>query len=190
MDMLVLLWIGYIKVLGFENFLLLDEVFIIMVEILSKVFVVIFWSKRCSSKVDDGFISIFEDDFEDLIEIINLELIKLDWEIVNFVVNGFIDVLVILQMLDVNIENVLSGNWLVSIILNGLILSGNMLQVLKMELILLEDVVNFNEQNLQLMSIFSQIIGNLFVGSYLDDVKFNLILLNGEFMFQLLSFKR
>ncbi|XP_068689163.1 uncharacterized protein [Montipora foliosa] len=190
MDTLALSRTGYTKVSGLETPSLSDEVFTTMTETLSKAPAVTSWSKRCSSKADDGSTSTLEDDFEDLTEIINSELTKLDREIVNFVANGSSDVSATSQMPDANIENVLSGNWLVSTTSNGSIPSGNVLQTPKMEPISLEDAVNFNEQNSQPMSTPSQTIGNLPVGSYPDDVKPNLIPFNGESMFQLPSFKR
>lgn len=190
MDTLALSRSGYPTVAAHDVPTLADEVFTTMSEPLSKATTSTSWGTRFSNKGNDGSTSTLEDDFEDLTEIINAELTKLDREIVNYVANGSNDMSVP-QLPDINLENMLNSNWLGRPSSNGTVQSGRPLGAPKIEAIPVDDDISYDGQNIQPPSIPTQSIGNLPVGSYPDDIKPSLIHMEDDSMtYQLPSSKR
>ena len=190
MDTLALSRTGYPKATACETPTLADEVFTTMSEPLSKATTSTSWCTRFSNRANDGSTSTLEDDFEDLTEIINAELTKLDREIVNYVANGSNDMSAP-QLPDINLESMLTNNWLGRPSSNGTVQSGRPLGAPKIEPIPVDDDMSYNEQNIQPPGIPTQIIGNLPVGSYPDDIKPGLIQMEDDsMMYQLPSSKR
>ena len=115
--------------------------------------------------------STLEDEFEDLTEIINAELTKLDREIVHFVANGPSDAASTPQLSNTSLESVINSAWLDGLPSNGTIQGGLPLGVPKIEPISIGEDVDYNEPSMRPPSIPSQTLGNLPVGSYPDEVK-------------------
>lgn len=182
---------GYPKASGCEVSTLDDEVFAVS-EPFSKANTSTSWSAQYSRgnsvPGDGGLTSPLEEEFEDLTEIINAELTKLDREIVNYVAHGSSDVPSTPQLPNASLESLLSGNLMSS---NGTFQSGLPLGAPKIESISIEDKVNCTEPFMQPPSIPTQTaLGNLPVGSYPDDTKPDMIPMEqGNMSFQLSSSK-
>lgn len=190
MDTLALSRTGYPKATGCEVSTLDDEVFAVA-EPFSKANTSTSWSAQYSRgnsvPGDGGLTSPLEDEFEDLTEIINAELTKLDREIVNYVAHGSSDVPSTPQLPNASLESLLSSNLMSS---NGTFQSGLPLGAPKSERISIEDEVNCTEPLMQPPSIPTQTLGNLPVGSYPDDTKPDVIPMEqGTMSFQLSSSK-
>lgn len=188
MDTLALSRTGYPKP---DAPTLADEVFTTTSEPMSsKATTVTTWSTRYSSRGNDST-STLEDDFEDLTEIINAELTKLDREIVNYVANGTNYVRPLTpQVPDASLDNVLNSSWLGEMPSNGTAQGGIALGAPKIEPTSLDEEMAFNEQNVPSTGIPTQTIGNLSVGRYPDDTKPGLIPMEeGNIKFQLSSSK-
>ena len=188
MDTLALSRTGYPKA---DAPTLADEVFTTTSEPMSKAATTTSWSTRYSSRGNNDSTSTLEDDFEDLTEIINAELTKLDREIVNYVANGtnYVPPLAP-QMPDASLDNVLNSSWLAEIPSNGTTQGGIPLGAPKIEPTSLDEEMAFNEQNVSSTGIPTQTIGNLPVGRYPDDTKPGLIPMEeGNIKFQLSSSK-
>ena len=181
---------GYPKATGCEVSTLDDEVFAVA-EPFSKANTSTSWSAQYSRgnsvPGDGGLTSPLEEEFEDLTEIINAELTKLDREIVNYVAHGSSDVPSTPQLPNASLESLLSSNLMSS---NGTFQSGLPLGAPKSERISIEDEVNCTEPLMQPPSIPTQTLGNLPVGSYPDDTKPDVIPMEqGNMSFQLSSSK-
>jgi len=190
LDTLALSRTGYPKATGCEVSTLDDEVFAVA-EPFSKANTSTSWSAQYSRgnsvPGDGGLTSPLEDEFEDLTEIINAELTKLDREIVNYVAHGSSDVPSTPQLPNASLESLLSSNLMSS---NGTFQSGLPLGAPKSERISIEDEVNCTEPLMQPPSIPTQTLGNLPVGSYPDDTKPDVIPMEqGTMSFQLSSSK-
>ena len=191
MDTLALSRTGYSKPTGLEAPTLADEVFTTMSEPSSKAATTTTWSTRYSSSRGNDSTSTLDDDFEDLTEIINAELTKLDREIVNYVANGSSYVPPSSpQVPDVSLDNVLNSNWLSGMPSNGTAQGGVPPGAPKIEPTSVDEEMVFNDQNIPSTSIPTQTIGNLPVGRYPDDTKPALIPLEeSNVKFQLSSSK-
>ena len=133
--------------------------------------------------------STYNDEFEDLTEIINAELTKLDRELVHFVANGQTDTTPALSFPDANVDGLLNGDWL-GVPSNGTIQSGLSLGGPKIEPISIEEEADYNQSNMAPSAIPSQSSGNLPVGCYPNDTKPNVIPMEQEnIQFQLSSAK-
>lgn len=154
-----------------------------------------FNARGSSARGDGGSTSTLEDEFEDLTEIINAELTKLDREIVSYVANGEREVMSTPQMPDANLDNMLNSGWMGGFSSNGTTQSGLPLGAPKSEPISVDEEVDFNEPNIQTPSIpnigeLSQTLGNLPVGSYPDDTKPSVVPMEQDnVLFQLSSSK-
>ena len=133
--------------------------------------------------------STYNDEFEDLTEIISAELTKMDRELVHFVANGQTDTTPTLTFPDASVDGLLNGDWL-GVPSNGTIQSGISLGGPKIEPISIEEEADYNQSNMPPSGIPSQSSGNLPVGCYPNDTKPNLIPMEQEnIQFQLSSAK-
>lgn len=123
----------------------------------------------------------YNDEFEDLTEIINSELTKIDLELVHFVANGQTDTTPTLSFPDANVDGLLNGDWL-GVPSNNTIQSGLSLGGPKIEPISIEEEADYNLPNMPPSGIPSQSSGNLPVGCYPNDTKPNLIPMEHENM--------